>query len=184
MGGRSSARSKGGGRLSVTAASLAVVLALGALSVPARAEAQAPPRLTSITISPIQLFNPVLEITGERRLASKLAVAAIVGAGSVSEEGKRHGVWEVGGQFRGYLLGSFNHGLMLGVHVGYLHAAGQLESPTSYYVGTQAGAFVGYKIARKAGFTVDMQLGPVYVRASATNTELQTLANLKVGWSF
>jgi hypothetical protein len=107
-----------------------------------------------------------------------------VGGGSVSEEGKRYSVWEVGGQFRWYLLGSFTHGLMLGAHAGYLHASGQLESPTSYYVGTQAGAFVGYKIAMKAGFTFDVQFGPMYVRESATNAELQTLANLKVGWSF
>ena len=170
--------------LSRTSASLAVVLALGALSVPAPAEAQAQLRKTSITISPIALFNPILELTGERRLANKIGIAAIVGGGSVSEEGKRYGVWEVGGQFCCYLFGSFTRGLMLGAHVGYLHATGQLESPTSYYVGTQAGAFVGYKIAMKAGFTFDVQLGPMYVRASATNAELQTLANLRVGWSF
>jgi hypothetical protein len=155
-----------------------------ALCVATRAEAQAPPRNTSITISPFQLFNPILEVTGERRLAKKVGVAAIVGGGSLSEEDKRYGAWQVGGQFRSYPLGSFARGLMLGVHVGYLHVAGQLKSPTTYYVGAQAGAFVGYKIATKAGFTFEVQLGPMYVRSSATNSEWQTLANLRAGWSF
>jgi hypothetical protein len=154
------------------------------LSFPARAEAQAQPHRTSITISPIQLFNPVLEITGERRLADKAGLAVFAGGGSVSEEDKRYGVWEVGAQFRGYLLGSFTRGLILGAHVGYLDASGELESPTAYYVGTQVGVFLGYKIATKAGLTFDVQLGPMHIRTSATQTELQTLANLRVGWSF
>jgi hypothetical protein len=161
-----------------------MVLALGALSVPARAEAQATPRTTSVTISPVQLFNPIVEIAGERRLASKAGVAAIVGGGSVSEEGTRYGVWEVGAQFRGYLLGSFTRGLMLGGHVGYLHASGRLASPTAYYVGRQVGAFVGYKIVMQAGFTFEVQLGPMHIRSSATEAELQTLASLRAGWSF
>jgi hypothetical protein len=165
-----------------TSASLAVVLVFGALFLPARAEAQTPQ--TSITISPIQLLNPILEITGERRLANKIGLAVFVGGGSISEEDKRYGIWEVGAQFRGYLLGSFSRGLMLGAHVGYLHASGQLESPTAYYVGTQVGLFAGYKIAMDSGFTFEAQLGPMYIRASATETELQTLANLKIGWSF
>jgi hypothetical protein len=48
----------------------------------------------------------------------------------------------------------------------------------------QAGVFVGFKFTLKAGLTFDAQLGPVYIRSSAANTELQTLANFRVGWSF
>lgn len=44
--------------------------------------------------------------------------------------------------------------------------------------------FVSDLKLRKSGFTVEAQIGPVYVRENADNSELQTLLNLKVGWSF
>jgi hypothetical protein len=164
--------------------SFITVLTIIAFSVAARAEDQAPQHKVSITISPFHLFNPVLQVTGELRLANKIGAAAILGGGLVSEEDKSYGAWEVGGQFRYYLLGSFTHGLMLGADAGYLHVAGQLDFPMAYCVGVRAGTFVGYKIATKIGFTLDVQIGPQYVRESANNAEWQTLANLKVGWSF
>ncbi|MFH1230068.1 MAG: hypothetical protein V1709_01085 [Planctomycetota bacterium] len=156
-----------------------------AFAVAARAEDQAPWHKVSITISPFHLVNPVLQVTGELRLANKISAAAILGGGQVQDENdKSYGVWEVGGQFRYYLLGSFTHGLMLGADAGYIHVAGQLDSPIDYYVGIRTGIFVGYKIVTKRGFTFEVQIGPQYVRKSANNTELQTLENLKVGWSF
>ncbi len=161
------------------------VLLIIAFSIVVRAEDQVPQHKVSITISPFHLLNPVLQVTGELRLANKIGAVAILGGGMVSDENdKNYGVWEVGGQFRYYLLGSFTHGLMLGADAGYIHVAGQLDSPIDYYVGIRAGIFVGYKIATKRGFTFEVQIGPQYVRKSANNTELQTLENLKVGWSF
>ncbi len=138
----------------------------------------------SITISPFHLLNPELHLTGELRLAPKISVAAMLGAGMVTDEGKSYGIWEAGGQFRYYLLGSFTHGLMLGADVGYIDVDGQMENPMAYYVGARAGAFLGYKIATKIGFTLELQYGPLYVRENANNSELQTLINFKVGWSF
>ena len=164
--------------------SFITVLTIIAFSVAARAEDQAPQHKVSITISPFHLFSPVLHVTGELRLANKIGAAAILGAGLVSEEDKSYGTWEVGGQVRYYLLGSFIHGMMLGADAGYIHVAGKLNSPMAYYVGVRAGTFVGYKIATKIGFTLDVQYGPQYVRESANNAEWQTLENLKVGWSF
>ena len=164
--------------------SFITVLTIIAFSVAARAEDQAPQHKVSITISPFHLFSPVLHVTGELRLANKIGAAAILGGGLVSEEDKSYGTWEVGGQFRYYLLGSFTHGLMLGADVGYLHVAGQHDFPMEYCVGARAGIFVGYKITTKMGFTFEVQLGPQYVRESANNAEWQTLENLKVGWSF
>ena len=137
----------------------------------------------SITISPFHLLNPELHLTGELRLAAKMSAAAMLGAGMVTDDDKRYGIWEVGGQFRYYLLGSFIHGMMLGADVGYVDVNGQMEHPMAYYVGARAGAFLGYKIAIKTGFTVEAQYGPVYVRENANNSELQTLVNFKVGWS-
>ena len=137
----------------------------------------------SITISPFHLLNPELHLTGELRLAAKMSAAAMLGAGMVTDDDKRYGIWEVGGQFRYYLLGSFIHGMMLGADVGYVDVNGQMEHPMAYYVGARAGAFLGYKITIKTGFTVEAQYGPVYVRENADNSELQTLINFKVGWS-
>ena len=137
----------------------------------------------SITISPFHLLNPELHLTGELRLAAKMSAAAMLGAGMVTDDDKRYGIWEVGGQFRYYLLDSFIHGMMLGADVGYVDVNGQMEHPMAYYVGARAGAFLGYKIAIKTGFTVEAQYGPVYVRENADNSELQTLINFKVGWS-
>jgi hypothetical protein len=104
--------------------------------------------------------------------------------GAITDEGKTFNMWEAGGQFRYYLLGSFTLGVMLGADVGYVDVNGQMANPMTYYVGVRAGGFLGYKIVIKSGFTAEAQLGPVYVRENAENAELQTLLNLKVGWSF
>jgi hypothetical protein len=164
--------------------SMITVLTIIAFSTAARAEDQPPQHKVSITISPFHLFYSYVQVTGELRLAKKFSAALILGGGVVSEEDKNYDAWEVGGQFRYYLLGSFTHGLMLGADAGYLHINGQLDDPMAYFVGVRAGAFVGYKIATKMGLTFEVQFGPQYVRESANNAEWQTLTNLKVGWSF
>ena len=165
--------------------SFITVLTIIAFPVVARAEDQAPQHKVSITISPFHLLNPEPHLTGELQLAPKMSVAAMLGAGMITDEGKSCGIWEVGGQIRYYLLGSFNHGMMLGADVGYVDVNGQIENPIAYYVGARAGAFIGYKIAMKIGFTAEIQIGPVYLWGeNAENSELQTLENLKVGWTF
>jgi len=139
----------------------------------------------SITISPFHLLNPELHLTGELLLAPKMSVAAMLGAGKITDEGKRSGIWEVGGQFRYYLLGSFTHGIMLGADAGYVDVNAQIENPIEYLVGAHAGGFLGYKYSMKSGFTAEVQIGPVYLWGeSAETSELQTLHNFKVGWSF
>jgi len=149
------------------------------------AEEAAPPRLGSITISPFHLLNPELHLTGELRLAPKMSVAAILGAGRITDEGKTCNIGEVGGQFRYYLIGSFAHGLMLGADAGYVGVGAQIENPIAYLVGTRAGGFLGYKFSMKMGLTAEMQIGPVYLWGkSADTSEGQTIVNLKVGWSF
>ena len=139
----------------------------------------------SITISPFHLLCPELHLTGELRLAPKMSVAAILGAGRITVEGKRSSIWEVGGQFRYYLLGSFTHGMMLGADAGYIDVDTQIENPIAYLVGAHAGGFVGYKFSMKNGFTAEIQIGPIYLWGeSAETSELQTLENFKVGWLF
>jgi hypothetical protein len=178
------------------------------LGVPARARAEepagtlAPPvpppelhphRDFSLTISPIHLTLPVLELTGEARLADKVSVAMIVGVGKYSDT--VNGVkldasaFEVGGHFRYYVLGDFRHGMQLGAEVLYLHLAdSQLVVKGE---GVAIGPFVGYKYTADVGFTFDAQVGAEYVGArassttsSASETSWIPLLNLNVGWSF
>lgn len=139
----------------------------------------------SITISPLHLLNPEIHVTGELRVAPKMSVAAMLGAGRITDEGKRSGIWEVGGQFRYYLIGSFTHGIMLGADAGYVDVNAQIENPIEYLAGAHAGGFLGYKYSMKSGFTAEVQIGPVYLWGkNAETSELQTLHNFKVGWSF
>jgi len=139
----------------------------------------------SITISPFHLFNPELHLTGELRLTPKMSVAAMLGAGKITFEDNTSNIWEIGGQFRYYLFGSFAHGMMIGADVGYVYINDKIEDPITYLAGTHAGGFLGYKYSMKIGFTIEIQLGPVYLWGRSANTsELQTLVNLKLGWSF
>jgi hypothetical protein len=108
----------------------------------------------------------------------------MLGGGNVTEEGQTYRIWEIGGQVRYYVLGSFSHGMMLGADVGYVDVNGQPESAMEMLVGTRAGGFLGYKLILKRGFTAEVQLGPVYVWGNDGASEWQTLHNLKLGWSF
>src|SRR5687768_4310361 len=64
----------------------------------------------SLTMSPVHLALPVVELTGEFRLLDKLGVAAVAGAGNSS------GIFvgEAGAQIRYYLIGTFIHGMQVG----------------------------------------------------------------------
>jgi len=137
-----------------------------------------------MTISPLHLLNPELHATGELRLAPRMSTAASLGVGRIAEERQTYRIWEVGGQLRFYLLGSFSHGMIVGADVGYVDVNGQPEGAMEMLVGTRAGGFLGYKKTLKGGFTVEAQLGPVYVWGNADDSEWQTLTRLNVGWSF
>ena len=163
--------------------SFTAIMLLLTIIVPVQAGEDVPQYRMSITISPFHLFNPELHLTGELKLAPKMSVAAMLGAGMVTDEGKSYIIWEAGGQFRYYLLGSFSHGLMLGAETGYIDVDDQMENPMAYYVGARAGVFLGYKITTKIGFTAEAQYGPLIVWENAENSELQTLINFKIGWS-
>ncbi|MDY0060386.1 MAG: hypothetical protein RBU45_11285 [Myxococcota bacterium] len=193
---------------------LALALALG-LATTARAEepaaAPAPAddgHFLSLTLSPIHLAMPVLEVTAEYRVLPKLGVAGFLGAGQYTQETEIGGtvvdedtflVLEVGAQVRYYVLGDFDHGMQLGAEVLYLHLSGDdLSSSTvsGSGAGVAVGPFLGYKIATRIGFTFDVQLGyqVILVSAEASNDQGQSatsdetsgspLLNLNVGWSF
>ena len=162
----------------------AAFMIFSAFVIAAHAEEISSEQKISVTISPFHLLCPELHLTGERRLSEKASAAVMLGAGQVTDEGKRYAIGEVGGQVRYYLLGSFTHGMMLGVDVGYVDVDGEMENPMEYLVGWRAGGVVGYKIAMKAGLTLEAQIGPVYVWGKGGSSELQTYEGFRVGWSF
>lgn len=153
------------------------------VAIPAHAQDDPSPRRVSVTISPFHLLSPELQVTGEVRLAPNVGAAAIVGAGRITDGGETYRIWEVGGQLRYYPFGSFAQGMMVGIDVGHVDVNGQIESAMEDLVGTRAGGFVGYKLTRPGGFTAEVQIGPVYLWGEE-RSELQTLHNLRIGWSF
>lgn len=159
-------------------------------------------RRVYLSISPLHLLAPVVELTGEVRVHRKIGVAAIGGYGAVRAEpgGPRFSVWEVGGQFVGYPVGHFDHGMQLGAEVLYVGVSGA-DGAGSVKVsgagdGLAAGPFVGYKLATKVGFSFNVQGGVQYMMAraeasstsgataSASDSRVIPLLNINAGWSF
>jgi len=201
-------------RLGYPSSTFSLALAAFLFSSPALAqEAPAPPAAqeeaashdVSLTFSPLHLIVfPLLEVTAEFRLADAFGVAGIAGYGVVSQdvgvEEVTFDVWELGGQFRWYPIGSFEHGMQLGAQILYIGVNAKDEVAGVEVRGTASGlltgAFLGYKIATRVGFTFDAELGyGVYaVRAeaeSAAGDEASGsesggvgILRLNIGWSF
>jgi hypothetical protein len=143
-------------------------------------------------------------MTGEFRVHKMMGLAAIAGAGTVKLDNvaPQPGlpttafVYELGTQFRVYPVGSFDHGMQLGVEAVYLHASAGNADVSGFASGFALGPFVGYKIISSGGFTFDGQLGVEFVAAKAqardsggtqaTSSDRSTipLLNLNIGWSF
>jgi len=70
---------------------------------------------TTITISPLHLALPVVELMGEFSLQPKISLAAIGGIGSYMD----FSIVELGGQFNYYLIGDFDQGMQGGVELLY-----------------------------------------------------------------
>jgi hypothetical protein len=172
---------------------------------PPPAAPAAPRHSVSLTFSPIHLLFPIVELSGEVALGEKVSVAGIVGFGSIPVETRntmststrteRFSAWEVGGHFNYYVVGSFEHGMQLGVEALYLKVA---TSDSSYRsaasaTGLAVGPYVGYKLITGIGFTFEANLGAEYVvaqaatadgSATASDSRWIPLLNLNVGWSF
>jgi hypothetical protein len=181
---------------------LTTALLLPALS--ARAE-QEPEHKLSITLSPIHLALPMVELTGEYAVQRKVGAAGIVGVGQVTVEDSLGSestftALELGAQGHYYALGDFDHGLQLGLEALYLYVSGDSDSDSSVSgtgAGLALGPYVGYKFAASFGLTFNAQAGVQYlvVKADAEDadtgetaedgdSEVIPLLNLNVGWSF
>ena len=170
---------------------------LGAL-IPGAAPAQqaAPdPRLFTVSISPIHLSGPVLELTGEYRILPKASVALIGGFGSITANGDKFSVLEGGGQARFYPFKPSKHQLNFGVESLWLQIKGDDLADTDLSgtgAGLAIGPFVGYKYVSSFGLTFDGQFGFQFVAMQADASDGSSdskstalpLLNLNVGWSF
>ncbi|HXI60420.1 MAG TPA: hypothetical protein VNO55_30370, partial [Polyangia bacterium] len=152
-----------------------------------------PHRVFALTISPLHLLSPILELTGEIRASDKIGVAVVAGAGKYSETDNgvklSASVYEAGAQFRYYVVGDFRHGMQLGAELLYLHLSDSNLSAKGE--GLAIGPFAGYKYTTDIGFTVDTQLGFERITAraaagtsTASNSDYIVLLNINVGWSF
>jgi hypothetical protein len=69
----------------------------------------------TFSVSPLRLTEPMLELTGEFRTGPNRSFAIIGGMGS----GPNSGRWELGGQVRDYVIGSFDNGISFGGQMKY-----------------------------------------------------------------
>jgi hypothetical protein len=180
-----------------TSIALYALLLAGGTARGAEAEvtARAEPTV-SVTISPVHLILPIVELTGELRLREQVSAAVILGGGRRDVENFPATQLNAGVQGRWYALGTFRHGLQVGGELLYEHVAVHDTPPTTIVVagGLGIGPFVGYKIATRSGFTFDGQLGARYMVTVGRITGEEPLPgdvdrwlpllNLNVGWSF
>lgn len=146
----------------------------------------------AITISPLHMVVPMLELTGELRVGRKLGIAAIGGVGSIRDEvtDRQIRVFEGGASVRYYVLGTFRHGMQLGGELLYVKANTADTMVEVRAKGLGISPFIGYKYTHRIGFTVDTQLGISFMtaqgesaNATAEKSKVGALLNLNVGWS-
>lgn len=154
----------------------------------------------------------MIEVTAEVRLHEKIGVAGIAGIGSVdpyqfSETKPPPGVnasrflaWDLGGQFVGYPIGHFDHGMQLGAEILYAGVSGEASSGNVKAFGSgeglAVGPFIGYKYTAPVGFSLNVQAGAQYMAlradaqasdnssASSASSKVIPLFNFNVGWAF
>ena len=148
----------------------------------------------AITVSPIHLIFPVVEVAAEFRLARNMSIAGIGGVGSIELDNTstRVTVYELGGQFRYYAVGRFDHGMQIGAELLYLGGRADEGSVSAIASGLAIGPFIGYKFSAGVGFTVDVQGGVEFVAISAESSTGASeeagraipLVNINLGWAF
>ncbi len=185
-------------RLSPLILALIVSLAAGAAQAQTEPGPAPEPPIPSfaLTLSPIHLVLPFVELTGEFKLADKIGLAVIAGAGTVKVTGTsvdtRVSVFEGGMSFRYYAIGDFRHGMQIGAEAIYLYASASKGSISASVNGAAVGPFIGYKYTARGGFTFDSQLGFARVGLAGRSNDGDKnsvsgwgpLLNLNIGWSF
>ena len=160
-------------------------------------------RKLTIMWAPIRLVVPLAEFTGEYRVADKVGVMLELGGGkrtlSVGMTDVTGTEYEAGAQARYYITGSFTRGFQIGAEV--LDEYVKFSEPLPAGIvgaaagGVTAGAFAGYKIATRVGFTFEAQLGARYLVVDPpvtgmgtpmldSSSKLLPLLHINIGWTF
>jgi hypothetical protein len=157
-------------------------------------------RAVAVTLSAVQLLFPIVEVTAEVAIGSRLSLSLVAGAGQLTvstledrvEQERKIDVWELGGQACAYPLGDFDHGMQLGLEVMYY----DLSLPPGAEVtgtgeGLAVGPFAGYKYSAPFGLTVNAQLGLQIMSGESDGDMIAKkqlipfpLVNLNLGWAF
>ena len=156
---------------------------------------------STLSISPIHLLSPIIELTYESTLGASLGApvsfALIGGVGTIQVGDVPVSVWELGLQLRGYLNDPFE-GLHYGVELIQLGISAENGAGVSGSgAGLVVGPFLGWKAILDSGLTFELQGGYQALFASveasdsesgqseeASGTEGVLLLNINVGWSF
>ena len=133
----------------------------------------------SITTDPYPLFHSGLILNFEKRMSDKSGIELITnpywGDGAFG--------YELGGMWKYYLIGSFEHALQTGVELFYNHP-GAYNDPILFI-----GPILGYKYIAPFGLTLDLSTGAglgyefPFIHRNYSYLIYWDL-NLNVGWSF
>jgi len=132
----------------------------------------------SITISPFFLLIAGLtEFTIEYNTNDYVGLALVGGIGSRMKE--------LGVQYNRYIKNNFNTGVQVGIEtIGLVVEKSNDSSVKKTDKTISVGAYVGYKVIARNGFTFNIQYGQQYVTELRKDEFIISLFNLNVGWSF
>jgi hypothetical protein len=146
----------------------------------------------AISFSPVHLAFPILEVTGEVKVAPHIGAGVTLGGGRVSSADKTvtASAYEAGGQLNYYFMDAFE-GLHAGGEVLYLKVGDVAQDLSATAEGLSLGPYVGYKVDTSIGFTFVIQGGVAFAAYRAKNSSntmtdknVFPLLNLNLGWSF
>ena len=151
------------------------------------AEEQSP--TISLTINPRQILKTFGEGSVEMALRPNIGLGGIAGIGRSDSEFQ----YDIGVHGRYYPLGTFVGGIYVGGQFLYLNVIHHDETDDVIAHVLYPGFFGGGKYIFDVGFTIDGQIGLTYTtalvrdqraNASIKTSNIDTLFNLNLGWSF
>jgi hypothetical protein len=156
------------------------------------AAAAGAPRRLSVTVDPVYLTRPILQVTAEYRPVEHWSGALLAGAGSLANlDQPDNTMWEVGAQARWYPFSPSRRELHFLAQCTRRHQQdGEAASTTEVYVYDHYDTALlgGYKFILNGGFTFEAQGGLIlfgtHEHGAPFSAVLRPHANLGLGWSF
>lgn len=148
---------------------------------PKASEPEAPLRENVLSASLWTLLRPFAAVVYERRILSWLGVGALAGLGSleIATSGKRIG-FQIGPHVQAYLVGSFRHGMPLGLELLGMSSTGTLSDARAKVTAASLNPALtlGYKVELLSGVTLNVHAGLRWsasrVTVSSSDTSVRT----------